>query len=90
MNDDWKSLKEELERIEARKLRFGTYCGFDVDHVARVDPAYLGWCLRVLPLPPELQKSIRRALSRRSADLRSRGPRHAGNDGHKELSAVAR
>ena len=90
MNDDWKTLKEELERVEARKLRFGTYCGWDVGQVAQVDPAYLAWCLRALPLQVEQQRSILRALGWRSDDLRCRGHRRAGNDGHQELRRVSR
>lgn len=93
-NDDVKKLKEELDRIEERKLRFGTYNGFDVEQVARMNPAYLIWCLREIPLRPELRRSMLRALSRRSAEMQARGPRrcvierHA--NGHQALSGAAR
>ena len=65
MNDDWKYLKWELDRVEGRVFDFGTFAGWRVEQVGRVDRRYLLWCLDAVPLRAELRRTILRVLARR-------------------------
>ena len=80
MNSEWLHLKEELDRVEGRILDFGTYDGWAVQQVGRVDRGYLLWCLRSLPLRYELRRSIVRTLTR--------PPRQALSGGQKQPLAA--
>lgn len=73
--DDWTYLRNELDRLEGRTFRFGTYCGWSVEQVARVDRGYLLWTLNAVPLRPEIERSILRALSCRPGYRSDRVPR---------------
>jgi hypothetical protein len=62
MIDDWTYLKRELDRVEGRTFRFGTYDGWTVERVNLVDRRYLFWCLETVPLRDELRRTILRVL----------------------------
>jgi hypothetical protein len=64
MIDDWTYLRRELDRVEGRTFRFGTYDGWTVERVSRVDRRYLFWCLEAVPLRDELRRTIIRVLVR--------------------------
>jgi hypothetical protein len=64
MIDDWTDLKRELDRVEGRTFRFGTYDGWSVERVNLVDRRYLFWCLEAVPLRDELRRTILRVLVR--------------------------
>ena len=64
MNTDWLYLKKELDRVEGRVIDFGSYAGWPVQRVVQIDRGYLFWCLRSVPLRPELHRSILRTLAR--------------------------
>ncbi len=64
MIDDWTYLKRELDRVEGRTFQFGTYYGWSVEQVGRVNRSYLFWCLDAVPLRAELRRTILRFLGR--------------------------
>jgi hypothetical protein len=64
MDDDWTYLKRELDRVEGRVFDFGTFAGWRVEQVGRVDRRYLLWCLDAVPLRHELRQAILGILDR--------------------------
>ncbi len=83
--DDIDVLRKELDRVEGRVFDFGSFRGWTVENVARVNPSYLYWCLETVSLRPALARSILRVLAqaRRSRTRRTVGcgptPPVAGN-----------
>lgn len=62
MNEELKVLRSELDRVESKVLPFGTYQGWRVDQVVRVQASYLMWLVTNVPLQPPLRNEIIRAL----------------------------
>jgi len=62
MNEELKSLRSELDRVETRIMPFGTYQGVRITDVARMHPAYLLWVVTNVTLQPPLRDEIIRAL----------------------------
>ena len=62
MNEELKVLRSELDRVESKVLPFGTYQGWRVDQVVRVQASYLVWLVTNVPLQPPLRNEIIRAL----------------------------
>jgi hypothetical protein len=73
MIDDWTYLKRELDRVEGRTFRFGTYDGWSVERVGVVNRDYLFWCLEAVPMRAELRRTILRVLSRPRSGADPRG-----------------
>jgi hypothetical protein len=61
--EDMMTLKKELARVEGRVFDFGTYRGWTVEAVGRVDRNYLYWCLTTVRLRPDLEQSILQVLA---------------------------
>lgn len=79
--DDLSILKKELDRVEGRVFDFGTYRGWTVEKVGRVNPSYLYWCVLNLKLRPDLTDAILHAMRRARREFLARrnrtvGPRH--------------
>ncbi len=74
MEDDMMFFRRELNRLEGRVLDFGSYAGWLVEEVGRVNRPYLVWCLDAVPLRPEVRNTILRVLTR-SPPQRSIGRR---------------
>jgi hypothetical protein len=78
MNEDWLSLKKELDRLEGRVLDFGSFSGCRIESVPH---DYLLWCLAAVPLRAEVRRTVLRVLAR------SAGRGRTGRAGRPSLAA---
>ncbi len=62
MKEELECLRGELDRVESRVMPFGTYQGWRVDQVVRVQASYLMWLVKNVPLQPPLRENIIRVL----------------------------